>query len=296
MNSEVSVLSPLGKRSIRHRRIDQSAINMQSVSIMPGPVQRSLVRAAVQSVATFSAARPVGHVKARIARYAPFKIFRTVAGHSRKVHTVVARAAAAAAPPAMKAPAGETLVLGCAGQLAARVALELLKAGGRVTAALDDEEEAAAALRFATSLEIVSAAEAKALRTSALDPRDPEALEAVLPRRGGMRVVLVLGDAAGRERRRADPRVYSAILAALAEVSGRVSQLVLISPAEKGTGVFGRRWASQGRASQRLATQGRARWQAQPGAPAPAAGSPPTTTPPPRPFCPSAAAVRVPPG
>eukprot|EP00887_Chlorella_sp_A99_P007723 scaffold20.g7723.t1 len=145
-----------------------------------------------------------------------------------------------AAPGAVTAKLGgsEVVVVGATGQQAARVVLELLKAGARVTALVDSEEDAAEALAFAKSVELITAAEAKALRIAAADARNPQALASVLPPRARSRVVLVLGDVfAGR---RLDARVYEEVLRAVAENAGRVGSLAVVSPAGSSAGVFGR--------------------------------------------------------
>ena len=71
-----------------------------------------------------------------------------------------------------------------------------------------------------------------------IDARDASQLASVLPPRARTRVVLALGDVAGG--RRSDQRVSSAVLEAIQANRNRIGQLVVISPAGGGTGVFGR--------------------------------------------------------
>ena len=66
----------------------------------------------------------------------------------------------------------------------------------------------------------------------------PASWPACCPPRARTRVVLALGDVAGG--RRSDQRVSSAVLEAIQANRNRIGQLVVISPAGGGTGVFGR--------------------------------------------------------
>ncbi|KAL4441245.1 hypothetical protein ABPG77_011482 [Micractinium sp. CCAP 211/92] len=133
---------------------------------------------------------------------------------------------------------GEALVIGSSGQTAARVIVQLLRAGFKVTAGVDtDPEEAADVVKFAKKTDILAASEAANLKLVEFNPLDADEIGSVL--RKGMRVVLVVGDQAGN--RRPDLRVYDSVVDALLENTSKIGQLVVVTPqGGGGTQLFGR--------------------------------------------------------
>ncbi|PSC72129.1 TIC chloroplastic [Micractinium conductrix] len=142
---------------------------------------------------------------------------------------------------------GEVLVVGSSGQTAARVVVNLLRAGFKVTAGVDtDPDEAREVVNFAKKLDLLAGSEAANLKLAEFNPLDGDSIATVLKR--GARVVLVVGDQAGN--RRPDLRIYDAVVDALLENAGRIAQLVLVTPqGGGGTQIFGRGGGGSGRLS-----------------------------------------------
>ncbi|CAL5223303.1 g5794 [Coccomyxa viridis] len=152
---------------------------------------------------------------------------------SRTQLNVSAAAAVAQANPLslLGSASGDVFVAGATGPLGARITQELLLAGFKVTAGAADIEEAQGLLDFARRFELIRKEQSQKLSLAEVDFSDEDSIAASIPRRGS-KVVIALGDTAGRQR--IDAKVASRIVEA-AQAAG-ASQLVLVAPSGAGGG------------------------------------------------------------